>query len=71
MPSNRPAVSFMFLSTTSSSQPQTMQDANGQEVEFLRIGNPRDDDTEEDDDDDDEKEANAKVVNHGQKDLRV
>jgi hypothetical protein len=47
-----------------------MQDANGQEVEFLRIGNPRDDDTEEDDDDD-EKEANAKVVNHGQKDLRV
>ena len=50
-----------------------MQDANGQEVEFLRIGNPRDDDTEEDDDDDDddEKEANAKVVNHGQKDLRV
>ena len=48
-----------------------MQDANGQEVEFQHIGVPRDDDTDGEDDDDDEKEANAKVVNHGQKDLWV
>ena len=71
MSSNRPAVSFMFLSTTSANQPQTMQDVNGQEVEFQHIGVPRDDDTDGEDDDDDEKEANAKVVNHGQKDLWV
>lgn len=46
-----------------------MQDADGEEVEFSRLGVPRGDETE--DDDDDEKEANAKIVNHGQKDLHV
>lgn len=69
MSSNRPAASFMSLFSTSSSQPQTMQDADGEEVEFSRLGVPRGDETE--DDDDDEKEANAKIVNHGQKDLHV